>query len=229
MRFTRPTRGAVRLDDMQFDVGAIAADVERFEEGDWTTLNYGSAWGQIQVIKPDGKGGKIEHPKLEASPGLKGVIERFPAKCLDMSLARLGPGGGVGNHRDISGGTPMGVARFHVPVITNPEVKFYVSDKPVYMGPGETWNLDTSYVHRVQNEGDIWRVHVIIDFEMNDALKEMLPKEDWVDRLHRVHFAVICFVKGIELLFKNPRMLIERVVRFIRLMVFGQSQLVFDD
>ena len=77
MRFTRPTRGAVRLDDMQFDVGAITADVERFEEGDWTTLNYGSAWGQIQVIKPDGKGGKIEHPKLEASPGLKGIIERF--------------------------------------------------------------------------------------------------------------------------------------------------------
>lgn len=229
MNFTRPTRGAVRLDDLRFDVDALREDVDRFEAEDWKDLNYGSAWGQIQVIRPDGSGGVHEHPRLASSPAIQRLIDRFPSRCLDLNLARLGPGGAVGNHRDISGGTPMGVARFHVPVITSPEVEFHVSNKPVHMAPGETWNLDTSYLHRVANHGDVWRIHVIVDFEMNDALREMLPEEDWVDRLHRVHFSIVCFVKGIELLLTNPRQFILRVVRFFRLRFLGQSQLVFED
>ncbi len=228
MRFTRPTRGAVRLDELTFDVAQLEEDIRQFEETDWTTMNYGSAWGQIQVIKPDGEGGITEDPRVSSSPGLRRIIDAFPGRCLDMSLARLGPGGRVGNHRDISGGTPMGVARFHVPVITNPDVVFHVSDKPVRMAPGETWNLDTTYVHRVANDGDAWRIHVIVDFELNDEVRSMLPKADWVDRLHKVHFAVICVFKGIELLLKNPKAFIERVIRLFKLKVLKQSQLVFD-
>ena len=52
MRFTRSTRGAVRFDDMQFDVRAIAEDVERLEEGDWMTLNNG-----VSLSSMSGKGG----------------------------------------------------------------------------------------------------------------------------------------------------------------------------
>lgn len=229
MRYTRPTRGAVRLDDMKFDVEPLRADVSAFTPDDWVAMKNGSAWGQIQVIKPDGEGGVEEHPRLAKSPGLRGLIESFPAKCLDVSLARLGPGGRVSAHRDISGGTPMGVARFHVPVVTSPEVEFFVSERKVTMAPGETWNLDTSYLHRVANEGDVWRVHVIMDFEMNEAIRSLLPKEDWVDQLHKVHFSIICFFKGLELMWRDPRAFLRRLISVIRLKFFGQSQMVFED
>jgi len=227
--YTRPTRGAVRLDDVQFDVDALKQDLELFPLEDFHKMNgYGDLWGHVQVIRPDGKGGEFRDPRLEKASALQKIMDRFPARTLDMSIAKLGPGAKLPNHRDISGGVPMGVARFHVPVITDPKVEFFVSDNSVRMAPGETWNLDTTYVHRVENNTeDVWRLHVIIDVELNDAVRKMLPKEDWVDKLHKVHFSIVCFWKGVKLMLRDPRQLIDRLIRMFRLRVLGESQLTF--
>ncbi|MCO4770405.1 MAG: aspartyl/asparaginyl beta-hydroxylase domain-containing protein [Deltaproteobacteria bacterium] len=229
MHHSRPVRGVIRLDDLSWDPSLLQADLARFQESDWEAMHYSDKWKQIMVAHPNGEGGTTLHPRMADCPTLQAVFDAFPGKLLDASIASLAPGGSVGEHRDISGGTPMGVGRFHVPIVSDPGVEFYVSGKKLYLAPGETWNLDTSYPHWLQNLSDITRVHLIVDVELTPQVKEMLPPTDMRDRAHRVHFAAICAAKGLELAVKDPRALAKRVRKFVKLLVFNQSVLRPED
>jgi aspartyl/asparaginyl beta-hydroxylase (cupin superfamily) len=131
--------------------------------------------------------------------------------------------GRIKEHRDFSGGVPMGVARFHVPIVTHPDVEFYVSGRRVVMDPGSVWSLDTSYPHRVANRSNVSRVHLILDVDLDDAVVAMLPPRTWRDRIHSAHFAGLCVAKGASLVLRDPRALGRRIANFVRLRFLGQS------
>ena len=145
--WTRPTRGGFRFDLMSWSPAALLADLARFDADEWIPLggdgSYGEEWDEIPLIKPSKSqdGGTVNHDKLESCPTFLEVASAFPGRVLDMTMARLSPGGWVQEHRDISGGTAMGVARFHVPVVTHPDVEFYINRSRVFMDEGEVWNL----------------------------------------------------------------------------------------
>lgn len=120
-----------------------------------------------------------------------------PSHVLDACLKRLGPGGFVHEHRDITGAAPMGVVRLHIPIVTDPDVEFYVNGERVCLRPGEAWILDTSYRHRVANTSIVPRVHLVVDMELDRSLRAMLPTRDTRDRLHDIHFWLFCLFKGI--------------------------------
>jgi aspartyl/asparaginyl beta-hydroxylase (cupin superfamily) len=230
MQYTQPTRGVVRLDDMRWDTDRLQADLTRFD-GDptWESLSYGTEWQHCMLVRPTKDGTDWFHPALEDCPAITEIFDAFPGKVMDASLARLGPGGSIGEHRDISGGVAMGVARFHVPIVTDPGVEFFVSGDKVYLGPGETWTLDTTYKHWLHNRSDVLRVHLIVDVMMTPEVAAMLPAKGPRDRLHDVHFAAICAGKGAKLAVKDPKALIERVRKMVKLKVFKQSVLLPED
>lgn len=219
MEFSRPSRGAVRLDGLRFDPERLRADVERLGQEPWHQRAYGSKWTDISLINHG------EHPMLRDCPAFLEIKDAFPAPVLDMVLARIDAGGWIKEHRDFSGGTPMGVGRFHIPIVTDPKVEFMVDGDKLYLAPGEVWNLDTSYVHSVTNRSDVDRIHLIIDVRLNDAVRAMLPQVEWRDRLHKAHFAGLCVAKGVGLAFRDPRQLSRRMEDFVRLKVLGQSVL----
>jgi len=229
MNHTRPVRGVTRLNDLKWDTALLQADLAQFEDSDWDAVHYGEEWKQIMLAHPDGSGETTLHPKVAQCPTLQAVFAAFPGKLLDATLASLAPGGSVGEHRDISGGTPMGVGRFHVPIVTDPRVEFFVSGNKLFLAAGETWNLDTSYPHWLQNLSDITRVHLIVDVKLTPEVAAMMPPTDLRDRAHQVHFAAICAAKGVELAAKDPRALVQRVRKFFKLLVFKQSVLRPED
>lgn len=53
--------------------------------------------------------------------------------------------------------------RLHIPVITNPGVRFTCGDQSVHMAAGECWMFDSFRWHDVQNKGTERRVHLVID------------------------------------------------------------------
>jgi hypothetical protein len=53
--------------------------------------------------------------------------------------------------------------RLHIPVITNPGVRFSCGDESVHMAAGECWMFDSFRWHDVQNKGTERRVHLVID------------------------------------------------------------------
>jgi SAM-dependent methyltransferase/uncharacterized protein YbaR (Trm112 family) len=223
------TRGALQLSGFDWPLARMQAELDAIAPVNWRPLGKGNGWSQIQLLEPDGRGGVTEHPALANCPAMRELAESFGARVMVMSLARLEPGGGVHEHRDLSGGISMGVLRLHVPLRTDPGVEFMVEGVRVSMREGETWHLDTTYPHAVANHSQVNRVHLIVDLEATPKLLELLPKPDLEDHLHRAEFALVVVGKGIERAVSNPKEAVDMATRFVRLRVLKQAVLTFDD
>lgn len=77
-------------------------------------------------------------------------------------LAKLVPGGHIARHQDIS---PLLRAshRVHVPLITWPEVTFFIDDRPFRFEAGQAFELNNQMFHEVRHGGDRDRHHLIFD------------------------------------------------------------------
>jgi SAM-dependent methyltransferase len=222
-------RGALRLSDSAGDLEALQVELDALDPTAWRPLAHGEGWSRIQLLEPDGRGGLIERPALRGCPTMRALAERFGARVMALTLARLAPGGGVAEHRDLSGGLSLGVVRLHVPLRTDPAVEFVVAGERVTMVEGEIWHLDTTYPHRVVNRSQRDRVHLILDLEAGASTRALLPEPDLRDYLHRAGFAAICVGKGLELAVCEPAAAVDRALRFVKLRVLGQAVLTFDD
>lgn len=110
-------------------------------------------------------------------------------------------------HRDYSGASASNRIRFHVPIITHEDVKFTVNGDIITMAEGELWMLDTSYLHSVSNDSPFERVHIIYEVDINDTIKNYIPK-NLAHRIHLLNFWIISFCKLtanlIFFIFVNP-------------------------
>ncbi|MCZ6672619.1 MAG: aspartyl/asparaginyl beta-hydroxylase domain-containing protein [Verrucomicrobia bacterium] len=219
MQFTRPTHGIARLDAIKFDAKALQKDLDKVLESDWRRRDVGQGWADLMLYQNGEK-----HRLFDQCQEIRRAIESFDAELLDACLALLEPGGTVKEHRDISGGTPMGVARFHIPIVTHPDVEFYVNGKRLFLDEGEVWSVDTSYPHRLHNHSDVARIHLIVDVKMNDTIRAMLPKLSFREYLHKIYFVGICLWKGLSLVFR-PKELWQRVRDIFALIFTGESRL----
>lgn len=64
--------------------------------------------------------------------------------------------------------------RFHIPVITNPDVDFTCGDTTVNMAPGECWVFDTFQPHHVLNRGAEQRIHLVFDTVGGERLWDLI-------------------------------------------------------
>jgi hypothetical protein len=178
------------LDRLRLDPEPLQADVRRIDQtAEWKPSKDGRHWSQLVLVKNE-----FGNPVLSSCPALARALDALKSRVLDGCLKLLAPGGFVHEHRDI---TPMGVLRLHVPVVTAPGVEFCVNSRRVLLQPGEAWDLDTSYRHRVANNSTVRRVHLVVDVELDRSLRALLPARDVWDRLHDVHFWLLCVIKGI--------------------------------
>jgi hypothetical protein len=215
--FHRPTRGAIRVDALCLDPGPLQTDLERLTQREaWQALKDGEHWAQIVLVRNE-----FRHPALNVCPGLAGAIAGQPSRVLDACLKLLGPGGFVHEHRDLTGASPLGVVRLHVPIVTHPDVEFYVSGMRLFLRAGEAWILDTSYRHRVANRSPVQRVHLVVDMELDGSLRALLPRRDIRDRVHGAYFWLFCLFKGLVHL-SEPRHL-QRLVRSFVLQRFKRT------
>ena len=88
--------------------------------------------------------------------------ERYDGKVIRLLLAELAPGGEITPHRDGGYGTVL-VHRLHLPVVSNPHVKFFIDDIPHFLEPGIAYEFDNTRRHAVTNESDQPRIHLMCD------------------------------------------------------------------
>jgi quercetin dioxygenase-like cupin family protein len=170
-----------------FDPAGLLADLARIPdaawrqhfnkgdyEGDWGVVPLRAAVGAALPIAPSPSATHFEDTALlQASPAFQDVLARLPFPLKVVRLLRLGPGSRIREHTDPRLGYADGELRLHVPITTSPQVAFYADGEPVQMAPGECWYVDVSRPHRVDNESDQPRVHLVIDATVNP----------WVDAL----------------------------------------------
>ena len=173
------------------DAAALAADLARLEEHEWTMHfvpeNFSGQWDVLPLRAPIG----AVHPilRITSTPGCDSWEDtEFRAQCPAISafldslrcplgavrLMRLTPGSAINEHSDPDLSAEQGTARLHVPIVTNPEVDFRVNQRRVDMVPGELWYVRLSDPHSVTNRGCTDRVHLVIDATINPWLSDLL-------------------------------------------------------
>jgi hypothetical protein len=75
---------------------------------------------------------------------------------------KLAPGSEVAQHVDFNYHWYSRV-RIHIPIITKSQVTFFCADQKVNMRAGESWIFNAWRRHRVSNESDQDRIHLVVD------------------------------------------------------------------
>lgn len=76
----------------------------------------------------------------------------------------------IGEHVD-KGESLDKCMRCHIPIITNESVLFKIEDEVKNLKSGEIWEINnTKKLHSVQNSGTEDRIHLIVDWMLDDVL-----------------------------------------------------------
>jgi hypothetical protein len=77
--------------------------------------------------------------------------------------------------------------RVHVPIVTQPTVRFRCGDADIHMAAGECWIFDTWRMHHVINDAERARIHLVADTVGGDGFWQLvgrgqaphMPKPGW--------------------------------------------------
>lgn len=175
---------AIKL-PISFDGARLQEDLRQISEGDWQRhykkVHYEGDWSSVGLVAAEGNasdirsisGNFVPTATLNRCPYYREVLAFFKCPLQRVRLLRLDAGAVIKPHVDREG-VDFGVARIHVPIVTNDSVEFTSAGKKVRMAVGECWLLDTSYSHSVHNRGTAARIHLVLDCVVNDFVTDLL-------------------------------------------------------
>ena len=180
MRLTRPL---LRLNRM-FCAETLAAEVAALPASAWIP-HPGNYRGNdaVPLVTPGGRisnefvGPMLPTEHLRASPYIMEVMAALGAVWGRSRLMGLAPGAEVPSHVDLRYYWRTHF-RVHIPVITNPEVRFHCGGESVHMDPGEVWLFDSFRMHRVHNGGTEKRVHLVLDTVGGEGLWDLVEEAE---------------------------------------------------
>jgi hypothetical protein len=152
-----------------FDAERLADEISGIANSAWMQhpqrLTGNSA---VALISRDGtdnddfSGRMQETEHLQGCAYLRQVLASFDEVLGRSRLMKLTAGSEVALHVDFNYHWYSRV-RIHIPIITSSQVTFYCADQTTNMGAGESWIFNAWRRHRVTNEGDQDRVHLVVD------------------------------------------------------------------
>ena len=119
-------------------------------------------WPEIEVQKEIGWDRLAE----TALPVMNDIIERlYPAggTVIRAMAAKLLAGGNIKSHWDKHPSFHAG-HRIHVPITTNPRVRFNIKGQPYQFKVGQAYEINNQKTHSVMNKGDEDRITFIFDY-----------------------------------------------------------------
>lgn len=183
---------------LRFDSNALAAEVEAVGEDAWRDhpqkfpgnsmlplLAAGGDPGNESFI-----GEMAPTPALLQCPYLLQTIASLGAVAGRTRLMRLAGQAEVTPHVD-QGYYWTDRVRVHVPIITQPTVRFECGGETIHMAAGECWIFDTWREHKVENDASRARIHLVVDTVGGPGFWDLVakgrfhdaPVEGWDPRL----------------------------------------------
>jgi hypothetical protein len=164
----------------------------------WTAVALRGYGGADFIVKPSemSRGWKAGHPEMAlvrpawtdvgyACPAARRYVDALGFNLDRVRFMYLATGGELGRHADITdreAGVADGkVARLHLPIVTNPGVTFHAWDargkeRTLVPQVGQLFYLDQRKPHRVTNDGDTDRVHLVVDVHADERLRAALAR-----------------------------------------------------
>ncbi len=157
----------------------IGCSTQIYHDGKWKGLSLRAQGGKWDRTDPGGPG--LEDYQnteiLEYTPYFKEIVESFDCHLRTVRLSLLPPGYRIEEHCDTFSDFKYGQIRLHIPIQTNPGVEMHIDGEKCYMAPGELWYGDYSKPHKVFNNSNEYRVHIILDATINENIMELFPEE----------------------------------------------------
>jgi quercetin dioxygenase-like cupin family protein len=151
-------------------------EVHRSTESVVLIFTDGSGWPDITITREAGWGLLAEL----AVPLMTDIIRRhYPpgGTIIRAMVAKLLPGEVISPHRDSHPSFHHG-HRIHIPIKTNPRVRFMIEGRPYKMEVGQVYEINNQKTHSVMNKGDEERINFIFDYvppELIDASPALPP------------------------------------------------------
>ncbi|WP_257385423.1 aspartyl/asparaginyl beta-hydroxylase domain-containing protein [Tahibacter caeni] len=154
----------------RYDAQALAAEIDALGESVWRPHPQGFAGNSaLPLIAANGdpgsdsvRGRMLPTPHLERLPYLREVLASFGGVLGRSRLMRLSGQAEVNSHVDVDYYWRDHI-RIHVPVVTQPEVRFFCGANSIHMQAGDCWIFDTWAQHRVTNSATRSRIHIVAD------------------------------------------------------------------
>lgn len=171
-----------------FDVNILQKEVKHLSAASWQmhyqTMHYEGEWSAIPLRSAGGRADNIiiaptndadyeDTIFLNECPYLEEVLQTFKCPLKAVRLLKLNAGAIIKKHRDAELNFENGEIRLHIPVITHPDVDFYLDEEKITLQEGECWYLNFNLLHSIHNRSPINRIHLVIDAEVNDWVKEI--------------------------------------------------------
>ena len=166
-----------------FNVRSIQEEVQLLSATAWKlhfqSLHYEGDWSAIPLRSLNGKADSIipailkdhiisDTVFLESSPYLRSVLNSFKCPLKNVRLMKLNAGSVIKEHCDHELSYEFGSIRLHIPVVTHDDVELYLQDERIFLSEGECWYLNFNLPHRISNNSNIDRIHLVIDATVND-------------------------------------------------------------
>ena len=176
------------------DAAALEAEIAALGEGPWRPHPQGFAGNSmLPLVAAHGdaaneafSGPMRPTPELLRCPYLTQVFASLGATVGRSRLMRLSGHAEVTRHAD-QGYYWAERVRVHVPVVTQPTVRFECGDATINMAAGECWIFDTWRQHRVFNDAVQSRIHLVVDTVGGGAFWDLVargrphdaPRQGW--------------------------------------------------
>lgn len=173
-----------------FDVARLQAEVAALPAEAWVAHpDQVPGNSAARLISADGGesdsvyGQMLPTRWLSGMPYLQQVLAGFGVVWSRSRLMRLAPGATVPEHADINYHWHTRV-RLHIPVFTQPEVRFHCDGEAVHMAAGEAWIFDNWRRHHVENKASQSRIHLVADTTGTASFWQFAcgptpPREQW--------------------------------------------------
>ncbi len=180
-----------------FDVAALQADLQRLQSSQqpaswidhynntahqrrWACLPLRAIDGSSEHILAQADGQFRDTPLLASCPYFQQVLAAFECETSSVRLMSLAAGGRILPHTDPGGGFEDGVARLHIPIITNQKVVFRIDGETVHFSAGHTWYMNANCTHAVDNDSEVERIHLVMDCIPNAWLQQVFEQAGWI-------------------------------------------------
>lgn len=132
-------------------------------DGRWTSIALRSASGRADDIDAHEDADFTDTPLLAHCPTFGALLAGFACVVKSARLMALDAGAVIKPHRDLGGAFEDGLARLHIPIVTDPRVLFTLDGEDVHFSAGATWYMNANCLHAVRNGSARTRVHLVLD------------------------------------------------------------------
>jgi hypothetical protein len=166
---------------LSFDADRLAEEVSALGEAAWLRHPMGFAGNDylpLVAVRGDPQndsfaGAMRPTPHLEQCPYLVDVLAALGVCVGRTRLMRLAGNAEVKPHVDVHYYWRERM-RVHVPIVTQPTVRFICGDEERNMKAGECWVFDTWAWHRVINDATRQRIHLVVDTVGGEGFRSLM-------------------------------------------------------